>query len=98
MIVREINSEPISAITTLMAIGPTKSPMFPSKRKMGIKPNMVVSVEARSGTNRCETLLAIAPTRVKLGSCKLMRISSVITMALSISKPMAMIMPKIDIW
>ena len=49
---REMNSEPINAMTTLIAIGPTKSPMFPSSKKIGIKPKIVVRVDAKRGANK----------------------------------------------
>ena len=45
-------NEKISAKTTLTAIGPTKSPAFPGNRNIGMKPRIVVKVEASNGANR----------------------------------------------
>jgi len=76
----------MSAMTTLMAIPPIKSPMFPINKNTGIKPSIVVKVDANRGENKCLTLFSKASSRVKDGSNKLIRISSVITMALSHEK------------
>ena len=52
MIVNEMNNEPINAMTTLMAMGPTKSPILPLSKNIGMKPNTVVNVEANKGANK----------------------------------------------
>jgi len=61
-----------------------------------MKPSTVVTVDASSGTNRCATDRATASPRSSPRDKRLC-ISSVTTIALSINRPIAMIMPKIDI-
>ena len=85
------------ASTTEVAIGPTKSPIAPGNRNTGMNPRMVVSVDASSGTNRCDNDKRTASAR-SIPASSFFFTSSVMTMALSISRPIAMIIPKIDIW
>ena len=96
MIVIETKNDAARASTTDVAIGPTKSPIAPGNRNTGMKPRIVVSVDASNGTKRCDSALRRAWRRSSPASSFFLT-SSVITIALSIRSPIAMIMPKIDI-
>ena len=90
-------SEATSMMMTDLAIEPTKSPTGPGRSAIGMKASTVVSVEASSGTARVRTERRIASSR-GVPSARRLRISSVITMAASTSRPRATIIPVTDIW
>ena len=82
---------------TLPPIQPTKSPAEPGSRTIGAKASVVVTVEARSGRNRSPWLSATASSAPRPSRSE--RVTwSVMTIALSTRRPIAMIMPKIVIW
>ena len=93
----ERTKDTASARITDTAMGPTKSPTLPGSRNTGMKPRMVVKVDAARGVKRCPTA-ARAASWGDRPPARRWRTSSVITTALSINRPMAMIRPKIDIW
>ena len=97
MTVKESIKEKLSAMTTEIAIGLMKSPTLPGNRNTGIKPSIVVKVEASRGVRRKR----MASSSACSGGMPLVRIflrtSWVVTMALSINNPIAIISPKIDI-
>jgi len=97
MMVIEIRKEAPIARITLPPMYPTKSPALPGRRTIGAKASMVVSVEASSGPPRWPMVFDIA-SRGAMPRSQRLRISSTTTIALSMSSPSAMIMPKIDIW
>ena len=86
-----------AGVITERAIRPPKSPTLPGSRKTGVKPRMLGKVDAASGAIKCPTAVLASAAGAKPPARRL-RTSSVMTMALSISGPMAMIMPKTDIW
>ena len=97
MIVSARKNELPTARITLRAIGPTNSPAPPGMSAMGAKAMQVVSVEPNSGTARCRT----APDTASAAGAppaRRWRTSSTTTIALSISRPRAMIIPVTDIW
>ena len=82
---------------TDFAIEPTKSPTGPGSSAIGAKASTVVSVEAASGAASRRTEAPTASTRATPAAMRL-RISSVITIAASTSRPSATISPVTDIW
>ena len=82
---------------TLIAIAPTNSPAGPGINAIGANDRQVVSVEPKSGPAKWLTLLPTASPG-SAPSCIRSATSSTITIALSISKPRAMISPVTDIW
>jgi hypothetical protein len=62
---RKDSTRAAKARMTEMAIGPTKSPMFPGSRKIGMKPRIVVKVEAARGVNRWATASLAAPVSLR---------------------------------
>ena len=97
VIVIATTKDQASIATTEIATVPTKSPEGPGSRIIGMKVSAVVTVEASSGAASRPTASPTASTRA-MPAARRRRISSVITMAASTSRPSATIMPVTDIW
>ena len=96
MIVIAKKNELKIAMMTVIAIAPTNSPAGPGINAIGAKASAVVTVDPNSGQNKCNTLLETAVLGGK-PERRCPEVSSTITIALSISKPSAMIRPVTDI-
>ena len=97
MMVIARNSELKIARITLIAIAPTNSPAGPGIKAIGAKVSAVVIVEPRSGSASNRTLRETAAAGLS-PSRNAFEVSSTMTIALSISKPNAIINPVTDIW
>ena len=95
MVIASAN-EAIRARMTLPPMEPTKSPTLPGMSTMGAKASTVVTVEASSGTKRCCTDAETASAGESPRS-RCFFTSSTTTMALSMRRPSATTIPKIEI-